>query len=59
MGSEDLLKEKSSTFQEIEDLKNLEISEKSIERPKEDEKKDEKKLIQTTIDDWLDDVLFD
>ena len=59
MGSEDLLKEKSSSFQEIEELKNLEISEKVIDRSKEVEKKEENKMIQTTIDDWLDDVLFD
>jgi hypothetical protein len=59
LGSEDLLKEKSSSFQEIEELKNLEISEKVIDRSKEVEKKEENKMIQTTIDDWLDDVLFD
>jgi hypothetical protein len=59
LGSEDLLKEKSSSFQEIEELKNLEISEKVIDRSKEVEKKEENKMIQKTIDDWLDDVLFD
>ena len=56
MKTDDSLKEKNISFQEIEELKNFDLNKSSNNLMEEDKLS---KIVPTNIDDWLDEVLFD